>query len=118
MPLNKETKPYLLAQSSCSKYCYVSFTIQLNISHISTRLNGPTVLFQTIRFSEVEMSNSSIWSLENTLSGAYTPGQSGPASNDNKELHISPSSRARASPSDSFVLSVEHSQGGGLTSLK
>ena len=30
------------------------------------------------------MSNSSIWSIERTLSGATTPGQSGPESNGNE----------------------------------
>ena len=34
-----------------SKYCYVSVTIQLNISHLFTQLNKQTVLFQTIQFN-------------------------------------------------------------------
>ena len=34
-----------------SKYCYVSLTIQLNISHLFTQLNDQTVLFQTIKFN-------------------------------------------------------------------
>ena len=34
-----------------SKYCYVSLTIQLNITHLFTQLNGETVLFQIIQFS-------------------------------------------------------------------
>ena len=33
------------------KYCYVSLTIQLDISHFFTQLNDQTVLFQTIQFS-------------------------------------------------------------------
>ena len=33
-----------------SKYCYVSVTIQLNISHLFTQLNDLTVQFQSIRF--------------------------------------------------------------------
>ena len=35
-----------------SKYCYVSLTIQLNISHLFTQLNDQTVLFQAIQFSK------------------------------------------------------------------
>ena len=39
------------------------------------------------------MSNSSIWLLDSTLSGATTPGQSGPGSNDNESvLYIHPDS--------------------------
>ena len=34
-----------------SKYCYVSLTIQLNISHLFKQLNDQTVLFLTIQFS-------------------------------------------------------------------
>ena len=34
-----------------SKYCYVSLTIQLNISHLFTQLNDQTVIFQTIQLS-------------------------------------------------------------------
>ena len=34
-----------------SKYCHVSLTIQLNISHLFTQLNIKTVLFQAIQFS-------------------------------------------------------------------
>ena len=35
-----------------SKYCHVSLTIQLSISHfVNTQLNDQTVLFQTIQFS-------------------------------------------------------------------
>ena len=34
------------------KYCYVSLTIQLNMSHFFyTQLNDQTVLFQAIQFS-------------------------------------------------------------------
>ena len=50
------------------------------------------------------MSNSSIWSINRTLSGATTLGQSGPMSNGNEEvLHITQSSNITgASPSDKF----------------
>ena len=43
----------------------------------------------------------SIWPIDKTLSGATTPGQSGPGSNGIKRvLHIPQISKARASPSD------------------
>ena len=46
----------------------------------------------------------SIWPIERTLSGATTPGQSGPGSNGNKGvLHITQISKARASLSDSLL---------------
>ena len=50
------------------------------------------------------MSNSSIWPLDRTLSGATTPSQSVPRSNSNeKVLHIPQSSRAEALPSDCLI---------------
>ena len=33
------------------RYCYESLTIQLNITHLFTRLNDETVLFQAIQLS-------------------------------------------------------------------
>ena len=51
-----------------------------------------TVLLQTIQFS-ISTQFSSIYPIDRTLSGATTPGQSGPGSNDNEEvLYISQSS--------------------------
>ena len=44
-----------------------------------------TVLFQTIQFSMIILF-SSIWPIDRTLSGATTPGQSGPGSNGNEEV--------------------------------
>ena len=41
----------LCIQLNGCKYCYVSQTIQLNISNLLTQLNDQTVLFQTIQFS-------------------------------------------------------------------
>ena len=51
------------------------------------------------------MSNSSIWPIDRTLSGATIPGPSGPGSEGNVEvLHISPKSNlTEASPSDCLV---------------
>ena len=39
-------------------------------------------------FSIVKCSNSSIWSIEGTLRGTTTPGQSGPGSNGNEGIPI------------------------------
>ena len=57
----------------------------------------------------------SIWLTDRTLSGATTPGQSGPGSDDNEEvLPISQSSSIiGTSPSDCLVSYAEHSLGGG-----
>ena len=45
------------------------------------------------------MSNSSIWPIDRILSGATTPDQSGPRSNDKEKLlHIPQRSKAGASP--------------------
>ena len=49
------------------------------------------------------MSNSSIWPIDSTLSGATTPRQSGPGNNSYEGVrHIFQSSRAGCSPSDVF----------------
>ena len=70
------------------------------------------ILFQTIQFS-ISTHFSSIWSIDRTLSGATTPGQSGPGSNKNEGvLHIPQSSSiTRASPSDCLVSYPGHSLG-------
>ena len=50
------------------------------------------------------MSNSSIWPINETLSGATTRGQSEPGSNDNEGvLHILQSSRTEPSLSDCLM---------------
>ena len=71
------------------------------------QLKVKTVLFQTIQFniSTVWMSNSSIWAIDRTLSGATTPSQSGPGSDGNEGVLCIPqsSSITGASPSDSLV---------------
>ena len=92
------------------KYWYVSLTIQLNISHLFTLLNVKTVLFQTIQLSistQFKSQTVSIWSIDSTLSGATTPGQSGRGSDGNKGvLHIPQSSSINeASPYKSCVTS-------------
>ena len=56
------------------------------------------------------MSNSSIWLISRTLSGATIMCQSGPWSNGNEVvLYISPISKARASPLDVLMSYLGHS---------
>ena len=57
----------------------------------------------------------SIWPLDRTLSGATTPGQSGPGSNANEVVHHIPlsSSITGASPSDGLMSYPGHLLGGG-----
>ena len=66
----------------------------------------------------VQLSNSSIWPIDKTISGATSPVQSGPGSNGYEGvLHISQSFRTEASPSDCFVSYPGHSRGGGILPL-
>ena len=62
----------------------------------------------------------SIWPIDRTLSGATTPGQSGPGSDDNEGvLYISQISEAGVFPSDSLMSHPGHSlRWGGLTPLQ
>ena len=114
-------------------------------SFIYTQLNDQTVLFQTSQFSishlfalslnltqsigaveyngcrGVNYPHSTIWPIDRTLSGATTPGQSGPRSNGNEEVvHIPQSSSITgASPSDCLVSYLGHLlSGGGYSSAK
>ena len=66
------------------------------------------------------MSNSSIWPIDRSLSGATTPGQSGPESDSNEEILCIPQSSftTGVSSSDCFMSYTERSLGVGLTSLK
>ena len=65
------------------------------------------------------MSNSSIWPIDRTLSGATSPDQSGPGSNGNERvLHIPQSSSiTEASPSYCLVSYPEHSLAVGVSYL-
>ena len=65
------------------------------------------------------MSNSSIWPIDRTLSGANTPGKSGPESDGNEGvLYITQSSNiTEASSSDCLVSYLGHLLGFGLISL-
>ena len=42
---------FICIQSNGSKYYNVSLTIQSDINHLFTQLNGQTVLLQTIQFN-------------------------------------------------------------------
>ena len=57
------------------------------------------------------MSKSSIWPWDRIISGAITPGQSGPESDGNEVVRHIPqsSSITRASPTDCLILYPEHS---------
>ena len=81
---------FVCTQLNCSKYCYVSTTLEMNISHL---------------LHIVKWSNSHLLALNLTLLGATTPGKSGPGSEDNKGVFpISQSSSITgASPWDCIV---------------
>ncbi len=66
------------------------------------------------------MSNSSIWPIDRTLSGATTPGQSRPGSNGNEEVLFIPqsSSITRDSPSDCLMSHPGYSLGKSYLSAK
>ena len=61
------------------------------------------------------MSNSFIWAIDTTLSGAITPAQSGPGSDGNEGVLYIPQSFSitGASPSDCLMSYPGHSLGGG-----
>ena len=105
-------------------------TIQFSISivFVHTQLNVKTVLFQTIQFSvntqlnfktdlfqviqfSISTQFSSIWPIDKTLSGATTPSQSWPESDDNDIPQSS--SITETSLSDCLVSYSGHSLGGG-----
>ena len=70
----------------------------------SVQLNIKSYVFQTIQFS-VSTPFSSIWPIGKTLSGATTPGQSGPGSDGNEGVVRIPQSLCiiRVSPSNCLV---------------
>ena len=109
--------------------CMTNYSIK-HQSFISTQLNVKTVLFQTNHFSictRFKCQNSSILNnqfsistqfrficaIDRTLSGATTPGMSGPESNDNEGVLNIPQSSiiTGASPSDCFMPYPGHSLG-------
>ena len=98
----------VFAQLNGSKYCYVSLTIDLNISHLFTHIKWSTnsisndsIKQKSFICTEVEFQTE--FYLTNR-SGATTPVQKGLGSNDNEGvLHIPQISKARALPSDGFI---------------
>ena len=69
----------------------------------------PVICLQTVKWS-----NSSISPIGSNLSDAITPGQRGPASNDNEGIfHIPQTSKTEASLSDDFVSYPGHMLGRG-----
>ena len=87
----------------------------MSVGFVHTQLNVKTVLFQAVQFS-ISTQFSSIWPIDRTLSGATTPGQSGPWS-DSKDgvLRIPQSSCITgASPSDCLVSCQDTRWDGGL----
>ena len=84
-------------------------------SFIYTQLNVKIVLFRTIQLS-MSMQFSSIWPIDRNLTGATSPGQSGPGSDSNEEVLsiLQISSISAASPSDCLVSYPGHSLEGVL----
>ena len=100
-----------MIHSFAHKYCYVSPTIQLNLSFVYTQLNSQRVLFLTVLFNKsfvcTQFKCQTV--LFRTLSGATTLGQSGPWSSGNEGvLHIPQSSWTGVSPSDCLVSYPRH----------
>ena len=95
-------------------------TIQFNIStvFVYTQLNVNS-WFQTIQFSVITQFSSTSF-IDRTLSGAPTPGQSGPGNNENKGLlRISQrSSITRGSSSDCLVSYTKQSMGSSYSSAE
>ena len=87
-----------------------------------TFLNKPELFLHTVKWFQVLLYNShnltlviflqtvrSIWPIDKTQSGATTPGQSGPGSNDNEGvLNIPQISKARVLWSDGLMLYPRH----------
>ena len=86
------------------KYYYRSLTIQLNVSRLFyTQLNVKAFLFHTIQFS-IWRQFSHVWTIDRTLSGATTPGQSGPGSDVNEGVLCIPQSSSFTGASRSDCL--------------
>ena len=83
-------------------------------SFVHAQSNDQTALFQAIQFSvcyfyvlslksTVYKSNSSIWSIDRTLSGATTPNQSGPGSDGKEKVLRIPKAPAPLEPHHQIV---------------
>ena len=75
-------------------------------------LNVKTILFQAIQFC-MSTQFSSIWPIDRTLSGATTPGQSGPGSDSRERvLCIPQSSSITGTSSSDYVVSYQDTRWG------
>ena len=116
------------------KYCYLTLIILFNITHslnvllcitdysirqsfayTKCAISNNSILFKSFVFTQFKF-QTVLWPIEKTLSGATTPGQSGPGRNYHVDvLHISQCSRTGTSPSDGIVSHAGHSLGRILT---
>ena len=87
----------------------------ISVVHKYTVAMSKTVLFRTIQLS-VNTQFSSILSIDRTLSGAATPGQSGPGSGDNEGVLRIPqsSSITDTSPSDCLMSYIQDTRWVGV----
>ena len=84
---------FICTQLNGAKYCYVALTIQFNISNFA---------------------HSSIWSINRTLLGTTTPGQSGSGSNGNEGVLQIPQSFRIGTSSDGLVSYPGHTLAEGF----
>ena len=103
----------------CQTVVIQTIQFSLSIVFVHTHLNVKIVLFQVILFN-ISMQFSSIWPIDRTLSGATTPGPSGPESDGNERvIHIPQSSSITgASSSDCLVSYHRTLMGESLTPLQ
>ena len=101
-----------LTKLNDSKYCYVSLTVQLNISYLFTH----SWMLKTILFSISAQLKYSIPPIDRTLSDTTTLDQSGPGSDGKEGVLCIPqsSSITRTSPSDCLVSYLRQSLAGSL----
>ena len=110
----------MFATFNASKYCCFTNNSVKHQYFVYTLLDDQILPFQTIQFSmsrllTVWMSNSSIWPIDKNLSGATSPGQSGPGSNrKNRILHIRKIFKGGVSLSVSVMSYPGNSLGGGF----
>ena len=97
--------PFFLVIQHQIKFQTIQFSI--SIVYVYKQLNVKTVLFQTTQLS-ISTQFSSIWPIDQTLSGAITPGQSGPESDGNEGVLCIPQSSSMTGISPTIVLYLGH----------
>ena len=87
----------------------IQILFSISIVFVYKQSGVKMVLFQANQFS-ISTQFSSIWSRDRTLSGAITPGQSGPGSDGNERVLLIPQSPSiiGTSPSDCFMFYPGH----------